>query len=84
MYYVYVIQSKKNKKLYFGFTQDLRRRFKEHNNGFSRYTKNSMPWELIYYEAYKSKKDALKREKKLKQFKKGYAMLKKRLEESLN
>ena len=39
--------------------------------------------ELIYYEAYKSKKDALMREQRLKQFKKGYASLKGRIRNSL-
>ena len=46
-------------------------------------TKNLKPMELIYFEGYKSKKDALIREKRLKQFKKGYASLKRRLSESL-
>jgi len=39
--------------------------------------------ELIYFEGYKSKRDALIREKRLKQFKKGYASLKRRLSDSL-
>ncbi len=83
MYYVYVLKSKKDNSLYLGFTGDLRRRFQEHNIGSSKYCRNKMPWELIYYEAYKVKSDAINRERKLKQFKKGYAMLKKRLLGSL-
>ena len=63
MFYVYVIQSKKGGSLYIGFTQDLRKRFSEHNQGLSRYTKSRTPFILVYYEAYVSEKDARIREK---------------------
>lgn len=49
-----------------GFSQDLRKRFSEHNEGKSAYTKGRGPFELIYYEAYKHKEDARSREKQLK------------------
>lgn len=32
MWYVYLLQSKKNKRWYTGCTSDLRKRFKQHNN----------------------------------------------------
>ncbi len=38
---------------------------------------------LIYFEGYKSKKDTLTREKRLKQFAKGFSSLKSRLFNSL-
>ncbi len=66
MYYVYILKSKKNSKLYKGFTADLRRRVAEHNSGNSEFTKNNRPWELIYYEAFVNEKDARKEEKFLK------------------
>jgi len=66
MYYVYVLKSMKNGKLYKGFTNDLRRRVKEHNNGKSAFTKNNSPWKLIYYEAFYSKEDAKREELFLK------------------
>lgn len=65
-YYVYIIQSKKNKFLYTGITADLRKRFKEHNGGKSTYTKSRGSFELIYYEACKNLTDARSREKYLK------------------
>ncbi len=65
-YYTYVIQSKKNKRLYIGFTSDLRKRFQEHNNNKNTYTKGRGPFTLIYYEACKNQKDAAQREKYLK------------------
>lgn len=53
MFYAYVIKSKKNDRLYYGSTDDLRRRFAEHNSGTGgKYTKDNRPFELVYYEAY--------------------------------
>ncbi|MEI8096624.1 MAG: GIY-YIG nuclease family protein [Candidatus Moraniibacteriota bacterium] len=66
MYYVYILQSKKNKRLYKGVTNDLKRRLKEHNSGNVPFTKNLMPWELVFYEAFLSKEDASREEKFLK------------------
>ena len=65
-YYVYVLRSCRDGNWYTGFTHDLRKRFIEHNNDGSQYTKNRGPFELIYYEAYKNKDDARSREKQLK------------------
>ena len=70
--------------MYIGRTNNLRRRFKEHNEKQSRYTRSKTPWILIYYEAYLSEKDVVKREFNLKQFKNSYSELKKRIAESLN
>ena len=79
MFYVYLLQSKKNLEFYVGFSPDLRQRVLKHNAGQVQSTKRHMPWELIYYEAYKSKDDAIKREQHLKYFAKGFAMLKRRV-----
>ena len=83
MFYVYLLKSLKNKSLYIGFAPDLRARIIKHNQGLVRSTKNIRPVELICYEAYKHKSDSLTREKRLKQFAKGYASLKGRLKNSL-
>lgn len=66
MYYVYVLFSLKDKKLYNGFTNNLERRFEEHNNGLVDSTRNRSPFILIYYEACLNKNDAIKREKYFK------------------
>ena len=66
MYYVYVIQSKKDKQFYTGFTRDLENRIREHNEGRVSSTKERGPFELIYYEACLNERDALAREKYLK------------------
>ena len=70
MYYVYVIKNKARSETYIGYSNDLERRLKEH--------KNKHP-ELIYYEAYKSEKDAREREMKLKQRGQTIRRLKERL-----
>lgn len=62
MYYTYVIESQKNKYLYKGFCSDLKRRLKEHNNGDNKSTRNDRPWQLIHYEAFQNKADAIERE----------------------
>jgi putative endonuclease len=66
MYYIYVLQSLKDNKFYTGYTDNLERRFKEHNNGFVLSTKSRLPFELVYYEASISVTDAKAREKYLK------------------
>lgn len=58
MYYVYILKSSKSKILYYGYTTDLRKRFKEHNNGKSQFTKGHIPWELVFYSAFTSEKKA--------------------------
>lgn len=66
MFYVYILQSSKNKDIYVGFTNNLKNRFELHNTGRVKSTKPYKPWALIYYEAYRAKLDATKREKELK------------------
>lgn len=58
MFYVYVLQSIKDGKLYIGKTVDLKRRFKEHNSGKSAATKNRKPFSLVFDEAFRNKTDA--------------------------
>ncbi|HEX9664913.1 MAG TPA: GIY-YIG nuclease family protein, partial [Patescibacteria group bacterium] len=62
MYYVYVLLSKKDNKLYIGFTNNVKLRFQAHSRGEVASTKNRQPLELIFYEMFSNKKDALRRE----------------------
>ncbi len=66
MFYTYVLRSKKDQKLYVGFTDNLKNRLEKHNKGLSLATRNRLPVELGYYEASVSKEKALKREKYFK------------------
>lgn len=84
MFYVYVLKSYKDKDLYIGSTNDLRRRFKEHNSGKVFSTKNRKPFEIVYYESYKAERDARKRESNLKLRSRAFAQLRKRIQESVS
>lgn len=66
MYYVYVLFSHKDRKLYIGYTNNLQRRFKQHQTGRVDATKFRLPVILIYYESYLRWSDAHRREKYLK------------------
>jgi putative endonuclease len=66
MYYVYVLLSKKDNHFYTGFTEDLRRRVAEHNNGKVQSTASRRPLRLVYYEGSLDQNDAIHREKYLK------------------
>jgi len=79
MAYVYIIKSEKDGDNYIGSTNDLRKRFKLHNEGRVPSTKDRVPFKLVYYEAYSSEKDARKRESNLKLRSRAFAQLKKRI-----
>lgn len=66
MVYTYVIRGREDNKFYAGTTSDLRKRFREHNEGKVTATKNRWPFELIYYEGCINKEDAFVREGYLK------------------
>lgn len=83
MFYVYILKSKKDNNCYIGSTNNLERRMSEHNSGLIYSTRARAPFELIYYEAYKSEKDVRYREKNLKIRSRAYSQLKKRIKESI-
>ncbi len=62
MFYVYVLQSKKDRQRYIGFSADLKKRLSQHKSGKVVATKRRLPVELIYYEAFKSEKKAREQE----------------------
>lgn len=70
MHYTYVLK-KGNGDWYIGYTDNLKRRFCEHQK----------EWlcALVYYEAYCSEKAARQREKKLKYYGSAWRALKKRI-----
>ncbi|MBI5045716.1 MAG: GIY-YIG nuclease family protein [Candidatus Niyogibacteria bacterium] len=84
MFYVYILQSLKDKQLYIGYSEDLKRRIQEHDSGKNKSTKYRRPFRLVYYEAYQSKMDAQNRETNLKLFGRALGGLKRRIKISLN
>ena len=65
-YCVYVLQSERDLLLYHGFTTNIDKRIKDHNNGHTISTSKRRPLKLVFCEFYLSKKDALRREKYFK------------------
>jgi putative endonuclease len=68
MFFVYLLEHQIEKTWYIGYSEDLKRRLKEHQSGSGSRTtslKNGK-YKLIYYESYLNKQDALGREKYLK------------------
>jgi putative endonuclease len=61
-----VLKSQKDKKLYIGYSANLQKRFLEHQKGEVESTKYRRPLELIFYEAFRDKRDAMRREKYFK------------------
>lgn len=62
-YYTYILRSSKDRKLYIGWTPNVIKRVKEHNEGLVPSTKNRRPFKIIFYEAFLNKEDAVLREK---------------------
>ena len=74
-YYVYILASKRNGTLYIGVTNDLMRRAWEHREGLvSGFTKTYGVKILVYYETFSDVDQAIRREKRLKKYKREWKM----------
>ena len=80
MNYTYILECKDG-TLYTGWTNNLEKRVKDHNEGIgAKYTKARRPVSLVYYEEFESKEEAMKREcaiKKMKRSEKEILIVKK-------
>lgn len=62
MNYTYIVRCSDD-SLYTGWTNDLEKRLRAHNEGKgARYTKSRRPVELVYYETFETKEEAMSRE----------------------
>jgi putative endonuclease len=66
MYFVYALSSLSRDYIYVGISDDVDRRFSQHNAGYEKTTKPYRPFKLIYKEQFSSRPEARKREKYLK------------------
>jgi putative endonuclease len=66
MYFVYILYSSKLNNFYTGLTQNISKRVKQHNNKEVPFTSMGRPWQLVYYEVFINKSDAINEEKFLK------------------
>jgi putative endonuclease len=63
---VYALKSVNRNYIYVGLTNDLERRFQEHNAGYNRTTKPYSPFEVLWHECFETRVEARAREKYLK------------------
>ena len=66
MYFVYVLKSLERNYLYVGLTDNVERRFGEHQSGKNKTTKPYRPFKLLLVEQYNTRSVAREREKYLK------------------
>ena len=67
MYFVYILYSASSGKTYTGYTNDVARRFTEHNVTETKgFTLRYRPWVIIHTESFQDKQLAMAREKFLK------------------
>ncbi|MBS1988466.1 GIY-YIG nuclease family protein [Candidatus Dependentiae bacterium] len=79
MKYVYILQSINfPDKFYTGLTNDLKRRFNEHNNKIGTHSSKYAPWKIKTYMAFSDEQQAFEFERYLKTSS-GRAFTKKRL-----
>ncbi|EKD63701.1 MAG: hypothetical protein ACD_51C00225G0008 [uncultured bacterium] len=71
MYYLYILKSGEDNRLYIGQTKDVEKRLLRHNLGMVKATRNRRPFELIFCKEYVTRKDAVKIERYLKSLKGG-------------
>ena len=68
-YYVYILYSKVLDKYYIGQTNDVGKRLERHNKGYEKFTSRGIPWELKGFKEFETRKEAIKEEKRIKNFK---------------
>lgn len=66
MYWVYILQSEKDKTYYVGFSENPEVRIQDHNWHISKYTSSRVPYKLVWKAAFQNKLKALAFEKYLK------------------
>jgi putative endonuclease len=66
MYYAYVIRSRIAGYVYKGHCEDLDTRIRQHNSGMTRSLIPYIPFDLVYYEAFDTRAEAIQREKYFK------------------
>jgi len=75
-YFKYILKSTIVERFYIGSTLNLENRLIHHNSGHSRSTKACIPWEIVYFEEYETKSEAIRREYALKRIRNTETLLK--------
>jgi putative endonuclease len=79
-FFVYLIGNYKFSKLttYVGYTNNIKKRISLHNSGKGAKFTKGRSWKLLYYEKFKTKKEALSREYYIKKNRKFRNLIKKK------
>jgi putative endonuclease len=75
MFYTYILKSLKDNTYYYGSTENIENRLKNHNSGKVRYSKGHLPYLVQYYETFQTRSEAFQRERFFKSVD-GYKWLK--------
>jgi len=74
-YFVYILASRRNGTLYIGMTSNLAKRVYEHKHDLvGGFTKRYRVYDLVYYEVYEDVREAITREKRLKDWKRKWKL----------
>ncbi len=68
-FHVYILLSETTNRYYVGQTQDVTERLAYHNANYSKSLRNRGPWQLVYQEEYKTRGQAIRRERQIKSWK---------------
>jgi len=68
-YYTYVLYSNKFERLYIGQTDNIQRRYEQHQKGKVESTKPYLPYKIIHIETFGTRVESVNREKELKKTK---------------
>jgi len=68
-FYTYILQSETTSGLYIGYTSDVDKRLREHNESSGKYTSNKGPWKIIFHKMCENKSLAISLERQLKRWK---------------
>ncbi|MCH7402489.1 GIY-YIG nuclease family protein [Belliella kenyensis] len=66
VYYTYVLKSRDYDYFYKGHCKDLQKRLAQHNAGMTKSIKPFIPFDIVYFEEFKTLEEAIKREKYFK------------------
>jgi putative endonuclease len=75
MFFVYILESRKTGKFYIGQTNNLELRVKRHNSGKVLSTRSGIPWRIVLYNEYNTRKEAITIERQMKSLKKRGSIL---------
>jgi putative endonuclease len=68
-FHVYILRSESTNGFYVGQTQNVEERLAYHNANYSKSLKNRGPWKLLYLESYRTRSEAVCRERQIKSWK---------------